>query len=313
MPGFDRTLAAAVSPVARHNEVPVQHVSQPRSQAGQQAIAAIAQRHGFGVDAVMNMLDAVVHGNGSMAQFNPGEFSGSGQWMRGGMTMVSDMFNKPLLGRVDSLCRALSKLVADPPGLLQTGAFQSQTQGAPVAAVRWGADGGPAAGGSLPTGTLFAPPAPDWWGPSLRYPNSTGAQNGACYAVFAQARRLAVELAGTVTIYDTLDHQIGGFSQQQSGDGTVSCSSQYGTVLMARLTVVSINGQAPFQAPAPAPGSNPAWGGGNNAGPPMANNRSGAAPADLLATLQKLADLHSAGLLTAEEFRAKKAELLSPL
>lgn len=276
---------------------------QQLSPAGQQAIIGIAQRHGFSVDAVMHMLDAVVRGNGSMAQFSHGEFAGSGQWMRGGMTMVSDMFNNYLKGRVDGLCSELSNLVANQPGLLQGGSFQSQTQGVPTPSVSWGSNGGDQA----PSGNLFAPPPPDWWGPTLRYPNSTGAQNGARYAYFAQARRLAVEVGGTVTIYDTLDHQIGGFSQQQSGDGTMSCSSQYGTVSLGSLPVVSVNGQPPVQAP--APWSTQRAGNGDNAGGASANGPQG----DLLATLQKLADLHSAGVLTAEEFSAKKAELLSRL
>jgi hypothetical protein len=274
---------------------------QQLSPAGQQAISHIAQRHGFSTDAVMHMLDAVVRGNGGMAQFSHGEFAGSGQWMRGGMTMVSDMFNNYLKGRVDGLCSELSNLVASQPGLLQAGSFQSQTQGAPMPAVSWGAPSGSASGEPAPSGNLFAPPPPDWWGPGLRYPNSTGAQNGARYAYFGQAHRLAVEVGGTVTIYDTLDHQIGGFSQQQSGDGTMSCSSQYGTVSLASLPVVSINGQAPMQAPAP-------W---SNQGPSSDNNTG--SQADVLATLQKLADLHSAGVLTADEFSAKKADLLSRL
>ena len=290
---------------------------QQLSQAGQQVIAGIAQRHGFSTDAVMAMLDAVLRGNGSMAQFNHGEFSGSGQWMRGGMTMVSDMFNNPLKGRVDSLCGELSNLIANQPGLMQTGSFQSQTQGAPVAAVGWGADVGAVAGMPSSPGNLFAPPPPDWWGPSLRYPDSTGAQNGARYAYFAQARRLAVEVGGTVTVYDTLDHQIGGFSQQQSGDGTMSCTSQYGTVSLASLPVVLINGQAQVQvqatAPAPAPWSTPDGASNHHAPPSSAHPAAFAAPADLLATLQKLADLHSAGVLTADEFSAKKADLLSRL
>ena len=294
---------------------------QQLSPAGQQVIAGIAQRHGFSTGAVMAMLDAVLRGNGSMAQFNHGEFSGSGQWMRGGMTMVSDMFNNHLKGRVDSLCGELSNLIANQPGLMLTGSVQSQTQGAPLAAVAWGADAGAVAGAVAgapsSTGSLFAPPPPDWWGPSLRYPNSTGAQHGARYAYFAQAHRLAVEDGGTVTVYDTLDHQIGGFSQQQSGDGTMSCTSQYGTVSLASLPVVLVNGQAHgqaplhVQAPAPAPGSNPDGASNPNVPPPGAKPVAFAAPADLLAILQKMADLHSAGVLTADEFSAKKAELLS--
>jgi len=55
--------------------------------------------------------------------------------------------------------------------------------------------------------------------------------------------------AGTVTIYDTLDHQIGGFSQQQSSGGSLSFSSQYGLIDVASLPVISVNGQ-PSYAPA---------------------------------------------------------------
>jgi len=280
------------------------------SPAGQQAINDIAQRHGFSQDAVMHMLDAVVRGNGGMAQFSHGEFAGSGQWMRGGMTMVSDMFNNYLKGRVDNLCSELSNLVAHQPGLMQAGSFQSQNQGAPMPAVGWGPSGDSADNSYASADNLFTPPPPDWWGPSLRWPNSTGSQNGARYAYFAQARRLVVDIGGTVTIYDTLDHQIGGFSQQQAADGTMTCSSQYGTVPLNSLPVVSVNGMAPPQAQAAydaggmAPPANPT---------PTSFGNSSSSPTDLLATLQKLAELHAAGVLTAEEFSAKKAELLARL
>ena len=276
------------------------------SPAGQQAVHDIAQRHGFSPDAVIHMLDAVLRGNGSMAQFNHGEFAGAGQWMRGGMTMVSDMFNHQLKGRVDSLCSELSDLVARQPDLTRADSFQSQSQGAPAPVVGWG----PATGGEGGA-ALLAPPAPDWWGPELRWPNSTGAQNGARYAYFAQARRLAVEVAGTVTIYDTLDHQIGGFSQQQGPGGSMSCSSQYGTVSLASLPVLSVNGVSPalpmpMADPAPAPAASPPWA----APAPM---HAGAAAGEVLGLIQRLAELHAAGVLTAEEFSSKKAELLGRL
>lgn len=100
----------------------------PLSPAGQQAIHDLAQRHGFSPAAVHCMLEAVIHGNGSMAQFNHPEFGGSGQWMSGGMTMVSDMFNHALKSRVDGLCSELSNLIAQQPGLIQSGSFQSQSQ-----------------------------------------------------------------------------------------------------------------------------------------------------------------------------------------
>ena len=72
--------------------------------AGQQLINDVAQRHGFSTDAVMTMLQAVVNGNGTMAQFNHWELGGGGQWMQGGMTMVGDMFNHGLKAKVDNLC-----------------------------------------------------------------------------------------------------------------------------------------------------------------------------------------------------------------
>ena len=53
------------------------------------------------------------------------------------------------------------------------------------------------------------------------------------------ARRLAINLGGKVTVYDTLDHQIGGVSQQQSGDASFTFVSQRGLVRLADLPVVS--------------------------------------------------------------------------
>lgn len=70
---------------------------------GQQLIQVLSARTGFSPDAVQQMLVAVLNGNGSMAQFSHPEFGGSGQWMRGGMLMIGDMFNQQLKGRVDSL------------------------------------------------------------------------------------------------------------------------------------------------------------------------------------------------------------------
>jgi len=66
-------------------------------------------------------------------------------------------------------------------------------------------------------------------------------QDGARYAYFAEARRLAIDVHGTITVYDTLDHRITGFSQQQSVGGTLSFSSQHGLVDVAALPVVSSN------------------------------------------------------------------------
>jgi hypothetical protein len=134
----------------------------------------------------MSMLESVIRGNGSMAQFNHPEFGGSGQWMQGGMTMVSDMFNNYLRGRVDGLCSELSRLMANQPDLLiRSGSFQSQSQGTQ----QQGNDGGgqqqqqsAGYGGSNQQETavgpvsLFVPPAPGtsgaWWPVDLGRPTA---------------------------------------------------------------------------------------------------------------------------------------------
>lgn len=273
--------------------------------AGQRMIEDIARRSGFSTAAVLSMLQAVINGNGKMAQFNHPEFGGSGQWMSGGMTMVSDMFDDSLKAGVGRLCAELAQLVAAQSGLLAGGSFQSQSQGVRQrhshAGGRDTAPAHPAAAGGA---SLFVAPAPgsgaDWWGPGLGRPDSAGAQNGVRYAYFGAARRLAIDLNGRVTVYDTQDHRIGGFSQQQSHGGSLSFHSQHGLIDVARLPVVSTDGVAQAApsgpaASAPAPAPSPAAG------------------ADIFAMIDKLAELRSRNILTEAEFNAKKAELLARL
>jgi len=291
------------------------------SAAGQQLISNIAQRHGFSVDGTLSMLDAVLNGNGSMAQFSHPDFSGSGQWMRGGMTMVSDMFNNHLKGRVDGLCSELSNLVANQPDLVRGGSFQSQSQGGgggygQQQTSHSGQNGGqitPQGSSALQGGngfgpaSLFVPPAPgtsgDWWPTDLRWPNSTGSQNGVRYAYFAQARRLVIDIGGTVTVYDTLDHQIGGFSQQQSVGGTLSFNSQYGLIDVANLPVISSNGRPPMASAAPAYQA-PAYQAPQNNPAPLPSPAFSPAPtapggrdADIFGSIERLADLRAKGVL----------------
>ncbi|TQK03529.1 SHOCT domain-containing protein [Herbaspirillum sp. SJZ107] len=306
------------------------------SPAGQQLIDDIAKRYGYSTEAVLGMLQAVINGNGRMAQFNHPEFSGSGQWMSGGMTMVSDMFNNSLKASIDKLCAELAQLVATQPDLLGSGSFQSQQQGGQQQAshgagrddVAWHQ----AAAGS--GASLFVAPAPggaaDWWGPGLGRPDSTGAQNGVRYAYFAQARRLAIDVNGKVTVYDTQDHRIGGFSQQQSLGGSLGFTSQHGLIDVAKLPVVSVDGAAPAVPPsqaAPAASPAPAVSPAPVASPPSAAspapapsaaaaqpaNAVNAAGMDIFAMIDRLAELRSRNILTEAEFNAKKTELLARL
>lgn len=354
----------------------------PLTPAGQQALDDLARRHGFSQEATLAMLEAVLHGNGRMAQFNHPGLGGSGQWMRGGMTMVGDMFDHGLKQRVDALCIDLATLVADKPGLLREGSFQSQRQGGSDASVRSattpavppadGASHGARAepqhavgGGSSSAvaasfdaarpeparrGSLFeaadrdasASAHGDWWPAELGRPHSTGAQNGMRYAVFGDAHRLAIDEGGRVTVYDTLDHRIGGASQQQSGSSRVSFSSQHGPIALESLPVVGGAGDSKgagrddgARAMGSGTGTSEARSGasirklrdmpadGDDATPRA--EHAAAAPRErgqvdggsehdrVLATLERLADLRGKGILSDDEFAAKKAELLKRL
>jgi hypothetical protein len=79
----------------------------------------------------------------------------------------------------------------------------------------------------------------DWWGADLGHAGSTGSQNNIRYAYFPATRRLAIKVGPDVIIYDTADNQIGGVSQQQSGDSSLTFVSQHGLVRVADLHVVS--------------------------------------------------------------------------
>lgn len=255
------------------------------SPEGRRAVAEVSHHTGFSEGAVTAMLFAVLAGQGGMAQFSHPEFGGSGQWMPGGAIMLGDMFNNALKARVDQLCVELAARVRRDPGLALAGSFQSQSQG-----------GAPTFVG---TSSLVEPDPSggNWWPADLGAPSSVGAQNSVRYAYFPGARRLAVDIEGKVTVFDTGDHVIGGFSQQQSGAGTFAFTSQHGTVDLARLAVVG--GVAPAVEGKPAIVSRPA------------NGPTG--PEAILATIEKLADLKAKGVLTDAEFSAKKAELLGRL
>jgi len=265
---------------------------------GRQRIDALAQRYSVGTDAVMTLLQALVNGNGTMAQFNHPELGGSGQWMRGGMTMVGDMFNSGLKLKVDGLCSELSQLLAQEPFVPSPTSFQSQSQG------------GEQQGGSVGAGSasLFVPEpsgrgSGQWWPPELGFPNASGAQHNVRYAYFSPAHRLAVELNGRVTVYDTLDHQIGGVSQQQGSGGSITFTSQYGTVNVSALPIVSVDG-VPNNAPREA---------GSPVSHPEPSRAGTAQEGDIFAKIERLADLQKKGILSPEEFASKKAELLSRL
>lgn len=274
------------------------------SPAGVQLVQNVSQRYGVSTDAVMHMLFALQNGNGSMAQFSHPEFGGSGQWMSGGMTMVSDLFNTNLKNLVNNVCSELSNGLANHQTTPFSGSFQSQSQNGMSAQSQ-------AAGQIGSANSLFVPdPSAQWWPRELGTPSAIGSQNTVRYAYFADSRRLAVTTGGAPWVYDTLDHRIGGFGQQQGGGQSITFTSQYGTVNLSTLPVVSRDGiQVPPQ-PAPAPMQNTL---------PVAPAAVAAADQqssqgksdDIIATLERLGQLMEKGYISKEEFASKKNELLA--
>jgi hypothetical protein len=232
------------------------------TEAGEAQVADIAARHGFSTEAVTHMLIALHQGGGTQAQFNHWEFGGMGQWSVGGMTMIGDMFNSGLKARVEAICADLSNALtgtrvfqpAPAAQQMQRGGYQSQSQSGGGGMQMQGNGFGNAFGSGFGGGSsLFVSGGggADWWPEGLGQPGSTGAQNDMRYAYFPQSGRLAIDVHGTVTVYDTGAHQIGGFGQQQSGDQSLTFTSQFGLVRVADLPVVDMAAPTPGQPDAP--------------------------------------------------------------
>lgn len=295
------------------------------SDIGRRTAADLAARYGISEDAVVTLARALAQGGGSQAQFSHPDLGGMGQWSLGGMTMISDMFNNQLKATVDGLCSELS-------GHVRQGDFFASAPAAP----RGYQSQQQSSGGYGATSYLVSGGAD--WPAELGAPSSVGSQNDLRYAVFPQTRRLAIAHGGKTTVYDTGDHSIGGVSQQQSGDQSVTFTSQHGLVRVADLPVVTPEATATMEpAASPAPEPSPVEAGQTSPDPMPAPEpvvqcptpastaetpprpapsaaRSGGGDADaIFATLERLADLHKKGVLTDAEFDAKKAELLARL
>ncbi|CDF80167.1 conserved hypothetical protein [Formosa agariphila KMM 3901] len=254
----------------------------------------VANRFGISSNAVTDLTHALMLSNGTMAQFNIPELGGGGQWMQGGMTMVGDMFNNNLKATVDGICYELSNLI-------NQGAIQYK----PLP--------------KMQNQNGFQSNSGNWWG-DLGAPNSTGSQNGMSYAIFSNINRLAIQQNGKVTVFDTLDHNIGGVGQQQGGNYSVTFTSQYGTVNLDALPIVSGGGHSQ-NTPQNVNNTNaPVQEQPQFVQEPIAvepiqeiSNTTNELEEDIFGKIEKLADLKGKGILTENEFETKKAELLSRL
>lgn len=286
----------------------------PNDSHRQAQIASLARQTGFSVDAVASMLDAIVAGGGRMAQFDHREFGGSGQWMHGGMLMISDLNDHALRERIARLCDALAAWVANDPSL----AVQSSGHG--------GQRQTQSSGGATHTQDS-RDRSPRWWPEAFGAPDATGAQDGSRYAWFAGARRLVVEHGGRRTIYDTGPHRIAGASQQQGSSAHApTFMTESGPIDLDRLPVVGADDEhRPDGRPVASPAdvhrrddrsaatthaAPPAQVPSSSAPVPSSTTQTPAASSDPFHALERLADLHARGIVDAHEFAAKKAELL---
>ena len=238
-------------------------------------LEAAARRHGFGVGAAQALWGAISLGQGSMAQFDHAEFGGSGQWMRGGMLMIGDMFNHALKARVEALCDEVERLYGAHP--------------------EW----------HVPSPSAAKAEREEWWPAGLHSPSTSGAQNGIRYAYFPAQRRLAIERGRAVELYDTGNHLIGSASQQQGDVESLAFASQLGPVTLSDLRRIDALAE-PEAAPGNATRRPAAQEAPAGRTPPGAEHH-------LLDTIEKLAALHARGVLTDAEFSAKKTELLGRL
>ncbi len=260
---------------------------------GRRRVAQVARQHSVSTDAALTVLRALVAGHGTAAQFNHPDLGGMGQWTQGGMTMVGNLFDEGLKARVDALCTTLAALLRDQPEAVVASSSQS-----------WDQASSPEASGFVAGSTE------PWWPSEFGQPSAAGSQNELRYAVFPAAQRLAIETSGRVTLYDTGDHRISGIAQQQSADQSLTFTSQHGLVRLEDLRVVGAGNRSlgpdprmrSLVSPPPAEASGPV---NSLVHPPQAS------PETVLATLERLAELHQKGILTNAEFAAKKAELLA--
>ncbi|MCI0755831.1 SHOCT domain-containing protein [Teichococcus vastitatis] len=239
-----------------------------------QRLDEIARHHGVSSETALMLLQALAAGGGTMAQFSHPELGGMGQWSQGGMVMVGDMFNQGLRHRVDALCTELALMLrGSDPFLPSQGQTAADTEGA-------------------------------WWPTELGSPAASGGQNNMRYAYFPGCRRLAIFQDGVLQIYDTGEHHISGVSQQQGAGRSLSFSSDRGNVRLADLAPVGSRPDQPLPSTPSTTNVVPAL-------PQQAVEPAGAS--DPLALIERLAELRQKGILSEEEFAAKKAELLSRL
>ncbi|WP_439557121.1 SHOCT domain-containing protein, partial [Dyadobacter sp.] len=207
-------------------------------------------------------------------------------WMRGGMTMVGDMFNNSTRSTVDRLCNELSDTVSTRVLFEDSSETPGNAQVTP--------------------GGIFNGTETTTWPAVFGTPTASGAQNNFRYAYFAPVRRLVIEENGKRTIYDTKHHHITGVSQQQGSGSSYRFTSQDGPVDLSSLSVISQPGGQ--QQPTPEIAYDV------TSTADLRSEQSASTPQEIIiATIEKVNMLFEKGQISEEEFKSKKQELLARL
>lgn len=134
----------------------------------EQTLHEIAERHGVSSEAVKHLYETMSSGRGTLAQFNHPDLGGMGQWTKGGMLMIGEMFNDALKARVASICLDVAQLIS--AGSDDRESMGRRAEVDPEAETSSYRSGG------------------KWWPERWGQPSSIGSQNTLRYAFF---RKLA--------------------------------------------------------------------------------------------------------------------------
>lgn len=249
----------------------------PLSPQGVKIVEYLGQKYGVSTEAVTTLLDALLRGNGESAQFSHPDLGGAGQWSRSGITTGGEALNGTLKARVEGLCAELAELakreISDAAGA--SGEFSLFVSSASCS------------GGA-------------WWDAGLGVPSSSGCQKNLSYAWFRATRRLAIRIGGRVFLYDTGDYEISGMAPQQGGDTSLTFISQHGPVRLAELRGVSTGENNERARDILIGRRTPIFGSETQAD-------------DIFTKLERLAELRRKGVISEDDFAAKKSELLERL
>lgn len=181
---------------------------------GRARVVALSARHGASFEATLTLLRALIEGDGKSARFDHPELGGAGEWLAGGPTILSDLFNHDLKAKVAALCGDLAAMLDQVDKEIAIDAASGDTF-----AVR-----------------LFEPTqaprddAEPFWPAAWSVPDRVVRTPDLSYAVFDQAQRLALIEGGQVAHLATDQRRIERLKRE--ADGLIVAETDQGEVML---------------------------------------------------------------------------------